>query len=292
MKYRTLGTTGIKVSVVGIETHQWSGMGGRFFSVGDVRAILNRAEENGISFIDTGECYFFHTAERLIGEALGRNRKKFVIATKFGHKSEPKQIVPGWTGEGILKSLDDSLRALNSDYVDVFQAHINSKEDMKLFRKGLFEVSDALKTAKKSGKILHSGVCLGDDELFGEDGDILMQAVTEFGVEVVQVVYNRLNRAAEKSILLLARENNLGVIVRGPLAKGYLSSRFKPTNKNYDEKKMAEVEKIKKSELPPGADLAEWAIGWCIKNPVVSVVVPGCSTPEQIDSTVRALSHV
>ena len=69
----------MKVSVVGIETHQWSGMGGKFFSTADIKKILNRAIKLGINFIDTGECYFFHSAERLIGEALGRNRSKFII---------------------------------------------------------------------------------------------------------------------------------------------------------------------------------------------------------------------
>ena len=289
MIYRTLGKTGIKVSVLGIETHQWSGMGGKFFTVSDIRAILQKAEKVGMNFIDTGECYFFHAAERLIGEALGTKRKKFVVATKFGHKSEPGKIAAAWSGEAVKKQLDDSLRALRTDYIDVYQAHINSKEDLKNVREYFLEIKSALLDAKKSGKIRSVGICLGDNELFDQSGNILAEAIKKLGVEVVQTVYNRLDREAEEKVLPLAEKFGLGVITRVPLAKGYLSSRFKPTNKNFDGKKMALVEKIKEKELPKGADMAEWAIAWCFKNPLISSVVPGCSAREQIDSTVRAL---
>lgn len=288
MKYRILGKTDIKVSVVGIETHQWSGMGGRFFSVSDIRAILKRAEKASINFIDTGECYFFHAAERLLGEALGKNRKKFVIATKFGHKSEPKQIVPMWTKDGIKKSLDDSLKALKTDYIDIYQVHVNATEDIQHIRENMREIRGVLLEAKGSGKIRAVGICLGDDQLFDERGEFLKEAIKKLEIESVQIVYNRLSRGAEEHIFPIVKKHKLGVIARVPLAKGYLSTRFKPTNKNYDAVRMAEVEKIKKTKVPTGVDLSEWAIAWCIKNPFVSSVVPGCSATEQIDSTVRA----
>lgn len=288
MEYRTLGKTGIKVSVVGIETHQWSGMGGRFFSVKDIRAILKRAEKFGITFIDTGECYFFHAAERLIGDALGKNRKKWIIATKFGHVSTPKEIIPAWTAEDIQKQLDDSLRALNASCIDLYQAHLNSSEDAKHIRENMSGIGAVLRKARHAGKIRVVGICLGDNALFDERGEFLKRAVKEWGIESVQVLYNRLDRGAEKYIFPLAKKYKLGVVTRVPLAKGYLSTRFKPTNKTYDVKRMAEVENIKQKEVPAGADLSEWAIAWCLKNPLISTVVPGCSAPEHIDSTVRA----
>lgn len=288
MRYRALGKTGLRASVVGIETHQWSGMGGKFLSVSDARAILKKAEKAGINFIDTGECYFFHAAERLIGEALGRERDRFIIATKFGHRSAPSGPVAAWTGEEIKISLENSLKALKTDWIDIYQAHINSRDDLKIFRQNISEVNAVLEKAKDDGKVRSIGVSLGDDQLFDKSGEILAEAVKNLNVQVAQVVYNRLNRLAEENILPLAKKSNLGVIVRGPLAKGYLSSRFKPTNKNYDSAGLAEVEKVRRSELPAGIDLAEWAIAWCLKTPLVSTVVPGCTAPEQVDSTVRA----
>ncbi|TSC73249.1 MAG: hypothetical protein G01um101470_206, partial [Parcubacteria group bacterium Gr01-1014_70] len=77
-------------------------------------------------------------------------------------------------------------------------------------------------------------------------------------------------------------------IARVPLAKGYLSTHFKPTNKVLGGNYLIEAEMVKMYELPKGVDLAEWAIAWCLKNPIITSVVPGCSAPEQIDSTVRA----
>ncbi|MDO8510311.1 MAG: aldo/keto reductase [bacterium] len=290
MQYRTLGKTAIEVSVVGIETHQWSGMGGKFFAREDVQAILERAQKFGINFIDTGECYFFHAAERVIGEALGSSRKKFIIATKFGHTSEPERTARTWTAEGIKKSLDDSLRALKTDYIDIYELHINSEEDLNCFEDTVGEVAKALKQAKDDRIIRSIGICLGDNELFDKKGKILEVAIREVGVESVEVVYNRLHREAETGVLPMAQKYGLGVIARVPLAKGYLSSRFKPSNKNYDARLVAEVENIKKKEVPEGVDIAEWAINWCIKNPAVASVIPGCSAPEQLDSTCRALN--
>ena len=283
-----LGKTGLRVSVVGLETHQWSGMGGRFFTVEDIRAILARARTAGINFIDTGECYFFHSAERLIGEALGKERGKWIIATKFGHISKPKEIIAAWSADDIQKQLDDSLRALTADYIDLYQVHINSKEDMRHIHTNMSALQSILGEAKKAGKIRAVGAVLGDDELFGADGKLLSLLIKKVGIETVQVVYNRVSREAERRIFPLAKKHGLGVIARVPLAKGYLSSRFKPTNKSYDAARMAVVEKIKKEEVPAGVDIAELAIRWCTKNPIVSSVVPGHSASEQIDSTVRA----
>ncbi|TSC84138.1 MAG: aldo/keto reductase [Parcubacteria group bacterium Gr01-1014_17] len=289
MEYRALGKTGMKVSVVGIETHQWSGMGGRLFSVLDIRAILARAEKSGINFIDTGECYFFHAAERLLGDALGKNRKKFIIATKFGHKSEPQRVVPAWTKEAIQKSLENSMKALNTDYIDLYQIHLNSTEDAQSIRTNISSIKEVLHEAWRTGKVRAVGICLGDNELFDTNGALLKDVAKMLDIEIVQFVYSRLAREAEKQILPFAKKHELGVIARAPLSKGYLSTRFKPTNKSYDAERMKEVEKIKETEVPAGADLSEWAIAWCASNPLVSSVVPGCSAPEQIDSTVRAL---
>ncbi|MDP2593203.1 MAG: aldo/keto reductase [bacterium] len=292
MLYRTIGKTGLKISAVGIETHQWSGMGGRFFTTGEIKAIFKRAIKLGINFVDTGECYFFHSSERLIGEALGRNRKKFVIATKFGHKSEPGNIRASWTVAEVEKQLADSLSALKTSYIDVYQAHINSLQDKRFFLKNLEDIAIFIKKKKAEGKIKCFGICLGDDCVFDSGGKLILEAARKIKVDTVQVLYNRLDRTAEKGIFPAAKKVNAGIITRVPLAKGYLSSRFKPTNKNYDAFKVKEVDKIKKRELPKDADLAEWAIGWCLKDKIVSSVVPGCSSPEQLDSTVRALSFL
>src|SRR4051794_2594232 len=86
MKYRRLGKTNLKVSVVGVGTWQFGGEWGKAFSQNEANAILGRAKELGINFIDTAECYGDHTSEMLIGGATQKDRKDWIIATKFGHK--------------------------------------------------------------------------------------------------------------------------------------------------------------------------------------------------------------
>ena len=86
MKYRILGSTNLRVSVIGVGTWQFGGEWGKEFTQDEADRILGRAKEVGINFIDTAECYGDHTSERLIGAATQRNRKDWIIATKFGHK--------------------------------------------------------------------------------------------------------------------------------------------------------------------------------------------------------------
>src|SRR6476660_5982 len=124
MKYRKLGKTGLKVSVVGMGAWQCGGEWGKEFTQDEVTAILNRGKELGINLIDTAECYGDHVSERLIGGAIERERQDWIIATKFGHKyhgylnrTEPR------TPRDVLQQLDESLRSLRTDYIDIYQYH-------------------------------------------------------------------------------------------------------------------------------------------------------------------------
>ena len=86
MKYRTLGKTGLSVSVIGMGTWQFGGEWGKTFAQAEVDAMFDRARELGINLIDTAECYGDHLSESLIGNAIQRDRDKWIIATKFGHR--------------------------------------------------------------------------------------------------------------------------------------------------------------------------------------------------------------
>lgn len=292
MQYRTLGKTGLSVSAVGIESHQWSGRGGLFFSQEEVEKMLSRAEALGINFIDTGECYLYHAAERLIGNALGRKRARFIIATKFGHTVKEGEVVGGWEGRSVEKELETSLKALRTDYIDIYQVHINSTGDGKKFLAHAGEIRKVLDSALEAGKIRFVGICLGDNVLMDKAGKILSMALKTLPLATVQTVYNRLDREAEKNIIPMAIDKNLGIIARVPLAKGYLSSRFKPPEDYNEKRRLREVMKIKEHEVPQGVDLAEWAIGWCLRQQAISTVAPGCSAPAHLDSSVKALEFI
>jgi aryl-alcohol dehydrogenase-like predicted oxidoreductase len=285
MKYRTLGSTGLEISVVGVGTWQFGGEWGRTYTEKDAGEIFAAAKDNGINLIDTAECYGDHLSESLIGASVSENRDDWIIATKFGHHfknnfDRDSIIAP----DQVIRQLDDSLRALRTDYIDVYQFH--SLNDEAFDTKGLWE---ALAKEKEKGKIRHLGTSIGSNT-----NSYQVKASPDIGVEVIQVVYNRLDHAPETEVLPACTELNLGVLARVPLASGYLSGKYKPgatfpandvraawhTEKDRDEK-LREVQKIQQEELPEGIDMAQWALAWCLKNSDVTAVIPGCKDAEQ-----------
>ena len=156
MKYRKLGSTNLRVSVIGLGTWQFGGEWGKDFTQAEADAILGRAKELGINFLDTAECYGDHLSESLIGRAIEGERDQWIIATKFGHKyhgfmnrSEPRSATE------VMRQLEDSLRALRTDHVDIYQYHSvrNSEFDDETLRNALAE-------AKQAGKIRHIGASI------------------------------------------------------------------------------------------------------------------------------------
>ncbi len=129
MKYRILGKTGLNVSVVGIGTWQYGGEWGKDFEQKEVDAILYKAKELGINFIDTAECYGDHLSESLIGQAIQKEREEWIVATKFGHQFHGNfERSSHWSAEAVVKQLDASLKALQTDYIDLYQFHSGSDE--------------------------------------------------------------------------------------------------------------------------------------------------------------------
>ena len=118
MKYRRLGKTGLRVSVIGIGTWQFGGEWGKAFTQDEVDGMFDRARELGINLIDTAECYGDHLSESLIGNAIARDRDKWIIATKFGHRFHGyMNRTDERSASDVAGQLEGSLRALRSDYI-------------------------------------------------------------------------------------------------------------------------------------------------------------------------------
>jgi len=294
MKYRRLGKTGLKVSVVGVGTWQFGGAWGKDFTQDEVIAILDKAQELGINLIDTAECYGHHLSESLIGGYLAsrKNRSDWVIATKFGHNHQDRQNPSKnyWSAEEVLKQLDASLAALQTDYVDLYQFHSGPDE---VFDND--ELWTALDKQVQAGKIRNLGISIGsNDNLHQTD------SATKVKAKAIQVVYNRLDQKPEERVFPSCRRQDLGVLARVPLASGYLSGKYKPgavfpendVRSRHDREqtaaKLRRVEELRSTELPPGANMAEWALAWCLKHPAVTCVIPGCKSPQQVESNARA----
>ncbi|GIP38807.1 aldo/keto reductase [Paenibacillus sp. J31TS4] len=296
MKYRKLGKTGMKVSVIGVGTWQFGGEWGKDFSQQEADAILGRAKELGINLIDTAECYGEHLSETMIGQYLKQDRREdWVVATKFGHHFEGlMDRSQHWKPEEVLQQLEASLRALQTDYIDLYQFHSGSDE--------AFDNDDLwtmLDKQVQAGKILHLGTSIGSNDNLHQT-----ERSTEVGSKAIQVVYNRLDRKPEERVFPSCLEQNLGVLARVPLASGYLSGKYKPgttfgkndVRHRHDpeqtEQKLRTVEEIRQSEVPEGVDMAQWALAWCLRHEAVTSVIPGCKSPEQVEANASAANLV
>ena len=296
MRYRILGKTGLRVSVIGVGTWQFGGEWGHDFSQAEADAILDAAAECGLNFIDTAECYGDHLSERLIGDYLSRrDRSRWLVATKFGHhfnrfmnRDDDFSVV------GVQKQLEASLQALRVETIDLYQFHSGSDT---LFQNQ--ELWTMLAEQKRAGKVRHLGV-----SILQKGSEFQAREAAKLGVEALQVFYNRLDRRPEQLYFPHAERDNLGILARVPLASGLLSGKYKPgatfaandVRATFDAEKMkrdlAEVERLQKEEVPAGVPMAKWAMAWCLKNPVVSALIPGCKNPEQVRANAGAAELV
>jgi aryl-alcohol dehydrogenase-like predicted oxidoreductase len=292
MEYRILGSTGLRASVVGIGTWQLGGEWGHDYSQSEADAIFDKGTELGINLIDTAECYGDHLSERLIGNYLGRHhRSRWIIATKFGHRFNSfLNRTDEFSVNGVREQLEESLRSLGVDTIDIYQFH--SGVD------GFFqnqELWTMLAEQKRAGKIRHLGV-----SILGKGSELQAREARNFGAEVLQVIYNRLDRRPEQTVFPHAAKSNLGILARVPLASGLLTGKYRPgaafnakdVRATFDaskmEKDLAEVERIRQSEVLPGVPMGQWALAWCLKNPLVSCVIPGCKDPAQVEANASA----
>jgi aryl-alcohol dehydrogenase-like predicted oxidoreductase len=293
MKYRRLGRTGLRVSVVGVGTWQFGGEWGKQFAQPEVDRILERARELGINLIDTAECYGDHLSESLVGRAVQRERDHWVIATKFGHRFiDHLQREDLWSPQDVRVQLEDSLRALQVEQIDLYQFHSGSDEAFD---------NDALWTMLDkqvdAGKIGYLGISISS----GLDPAHQVSRAVEFGAGAIQVVYNRLDRGPEETAFPSCIAQDLGVLARIPLASGFLSGKYKPGarfteesdlrsgwDRDRVEERLRQVQQIQGEEVPDGVPMAGWALAWCLQHPAVTCVIPGCKTVEQVEANASA----
>jgi aryl-alcohol dehydrogenase-like predicted oxidoreductase len=290
VKYRRLGKTELNVSVVGVGTWQFGGDWGKKFNQDEVDAILSRAKELGINLIDTAECYGpHHLSESFIGDFLSRDRREdWVVASKFGHKWHEKWG-HAWSVDDVRNQLEESLSALKTDYIDLYQFHSGSDEEFN--NDDLWTMLDK---QVQAGKIRNLGISIGSNSNIYQTSN-----ATKVGAKAIQVVYNRIDQIPEKQVFPSCLEQDLGVLARVPLASGFLSGKYKPgavfednvrkgRNPQEMNEKLRIIEEIQRNEVPEGVNMAEWALAWCLQHSAVTCVIPGCKSVEQVEVNARA----
>jgi aryl-alcohol dehydrogenase-like predicted oxidoreductase len=290
MIYRTLGKTGWKVSAVGQGT--W-GIGGQWGPVERQTALdaIRASHDAGVTFFDTADIYGFPQglSEELLGEALRPVRGDVIIASKAGYwGSRFGHVLPFSHPSHVELCCDASLHRLKTDVIDVYQCHVGDLRDPSVFL-------EAFEGLVRRGKIRAYGVSTHSmrvAQAFNRDGKCA----------TLQVDYSILNRTAEETFLPFCRQNNIGVIVRGPLAQGMAAGKF-TRDTRFDDvvragwnegpgreqffRMLETVERVRPLERP-GRSLAQLAIQFVISHEAVAVAIPGAKTPEQARTNAAA----
>jgi aryl-alcohol dehydrogenase-like predicted oxidoreductase len=296
MKYRKLGKTNLNISEVSLGTWQVGGKWGSEFNEKNAEAILNKAIDMGVNFIDTADVYSDGQSEKMVGKTVKSRSEKIYIATKCGRQINP-HVSEGYQPEILKKYVEDSLKRLGIDCIDLIQLHCPPTE--VYYRPEIFELFDKL---KDEGKIRNLGVSV-------EKIEEAIKAVNYPNVTTVQIIFNMFRLRPGELFFKIAEKNNIGIIVRVPLASGLLSGKitgqttfdsgdhrnFNREGKYFDkgetfsgvnfETGLEAVEQLKKI-FPE--NLAAWAIKWVLMFPQVSCVIPGASREEQVISNMKA----
>jgi aryl-alcohol dehydrogenase-like predicted oxidoreductase len=225
MKYRGLGDTSIQVSEVGFGV--WTVSTGWWGEVDEERSVrlLRRAFEKGINYFDTADTYGSGLGETLLADAFGGMRDEVVISTKIGYdfynhtaRRGQQERPQDWSEDFIRFALEQSLRRLDTDYIDFLQLH-NSKMDA-VENDRLFEL---LAEFEAEGKIRSYGVALGPKIGWLEEG---VRAMRERDLAGVQMIYNLLEQDPGRGLIEAARETGTGLIVRVPHSSGMLEGKY------------------------------------------------------------------
>lgn len=254
------------------------------------KKIVHTAINNGMNFIDTAYFYGLGRSEELIGEVMKEhgNREDFVIASKASYTFVDGNVVHNNDPKFLTQSVDESLRRLQSDYIDLFYIHFPDDKTPK------YEAVGALQRLKEAGKIRAIGVS-------NFTIDQLMEANQDGYVEVLQSHYNLFNRDVEKEIFPYTIENKISFVPYFPLAKGLLTGKYtKDTQLTEKQKKhplfredtyltnIEKVDQLRQIASDKNVEVGHIVLAWYLTREAIDAIIPGAKNPEQILSNIKA----
>jgi aryl-alcohol dehydrogenase-like predicted oxidoreductase len=293
VEFRNLGNSGLRVSVVGLGCNNF---GGRV-DLDGTRAVLDAAIDEGINLLDTADVYGGRGAsEELMGTALKGKRQQVVLATKFASPMGEGPMYQGGSRKWIIQAVEDSLRRLQTDYIDLYQIHRPDPNTP------IEETMRALDDLVTSGKVRYIGHSNFTGWMTAEAHYVARyEHLTPF--VSAQNEWSLLNRRVEHDLVPACAEFNVGVLPYFPLASGLLTGKYKRgqespqgtrlaagpmadrmlTESNFDK-----VEKLEAFARDHGHTLLELAFGWLASQPTVASVIAGATKPEQVKSNVES----
>jgi len=285
MRYNTFIKESAAVSEIGVGAWQL-GKSNAWESITDKEAIelVHKAIDMGINFFDTAPNYGFGTSEERLGKALAEyDRDQIVINTKFGHNANGEL---NFESGNIRISLEDSLKRMKTDYVDSLIIHNPPIEYLDGNRTDHYEILESL---KQEGKIKEYGASIDTYEE-------MKTFISTTNGKVVEIFFNILHQDVRKAFDL-AKNRNVGIIVKIPLDSGWLTgkydnnSTFNDIRKRWTQKDIqtrADLVEQVKSILPEHKDLSQQAIAFCLSYDAVSTVIPGNKNIEQLINNIKS----
>jgi aryl-alcohol dehydrogenase-like predicted oxidoreductase len=287
-----LGRTDLEVSRIAFGTWELGGDWGATDEQAAIAAIRHAADQ-GVNIFDTAQGYGFGASERLLAKALaGRPRDQVVIATKGGLRPRPGgRVERDSSADWVRRGVDESLRALGTDHIDLYQVHWPDPNTP------FAETAGALAQLVAAGKIRHVGVSNFD-----------VAEMAEFAhtrpVETLQPPYSLFRRDIETDVLPYTRAHDIGVLVYGPLAHGLLtgsmdertkfaSDDWRSTNPSFQgetfRRNLENVRELQRfASEEHGTSVGQLAVAWTLANPAVQVAIVGAQRAQHVDDAVAA----
>jgi aryl-alcohol dehydrogenase-like predicted oxidoreductase len=272
---RFIGNSELSVSEIGL------GCMSLGTEVEKAKSFIDEAIELGVNYLDTADLYDRGVNEEIVGDAIKKRRESIILATKVGNKwSDDKE---GWSWDSskayIKKAVKDSLKRLQTDYIDLYQLHGGTTCDH------IDETIEAFEELKSEGYIRYYGIS-------SIRPNVIREYVKKSSIISVMMQYSMFDRRPEEEMLDLLADHSVSVIARGPLAKGLLTDTWsdKISEKGYLHLSKTEIEntlQILLSSLPK-RPLQEYALKYCLAHKAVASVIPGASSIKQVRKNIEA----
>jgi len=292
MEYKRLGSTNLEISRIGFGC--WAIGGHGYGSVDDRKSIkaIQKALDMGVNFFDTADVYGFGHSEEILSKALGSQRDKVIVATKFGvNWDENGRTFKNCSPKRIVEALDCSLRRLKIDCITLYQIHWHDEKTP------IEDVMEALLKCRDAGKILHIGCC-------NFSKDLILSLSNINRVESYQCLYNLTKRQNENIIKYSSEELGISVLAYGVIGRGILSAKYNKDSQfgendtrindpdfqgaQYD-KNILIAEKLSEIGKKYGKSSAQVSIRWVLENSNVTCAITGSKTPEQVSENVGSI---
>lgn len=274
MTYQLLGKSSLLISKIGFGCMSLQP------TQKDFPFLIDQAIDNGINFFDTADLYDAGQNEINIGKAVRAKRNKVIIATKVGNQLRADGTGWDWNPRKkyIITAAEQSLRRLQTDYIDLYQLHGGTIEDP------IDETIEAFELLQEQGKIRHYGIS-------SIRPNVIREYVERSNIVSVMMQYSLVDRRPEETCLALLKKNNIGVLARGTVAGGLLAGKTATPYLGFSEAEIMTVSKAVQAVTPPNSNAATTAIRFVLQQPAITSAVVGVRTEPQLKEVLQAIGN-